>query len=153
MAPGVDDPRVVAFARSENRFVAGPREITEGAGLAVNDRRRLINDGPGRAPADHAVAGIVEKPCVVLNRENGILEVLAVGRNQGRIDVRTHLGPNPECFPQVRLGRHDLVETARSLASGGHEQSEARRATGESVEHVFIHGLALSMSKLAGDPT
>jgi hypothetical protein len=43
MAPRIDDSRIVPLAQCENRFVAGSREVAEGARLAVYDSRRIID--------------------------------------------------------------------------------------------------------------
>jgi len=57
--------------------------------------------------------------------------------------VRTHTGSDRKCLPQVRIGCHYAEEPTRGVASAAHEQSEARGAPRERIEHIFIDGLGL----------
>ena len=62
--------------------------------------------------ADHRIAGIVEPFGAVFYPEHAIFEVLAIGFDFSRRDVRTHARWNAKRLPQMRHRRANLVKPA-----------------------------------------
>jgi hypothetical protein len=69
MTPSIDDPRIVAFAQREYRFIAGSREMAERTRLAVRDLWWFVDDGPDMLERNHRISRIKEPSAPYLIRK------------------------------------------------------------------------------------
>ena len=82
------------------------REILTGAGpFAVHNGLWLVDHGRDVLQRNHRITGIPEPFGGIFDAKHAIFKVLAVGWDRA-VDVRTHAGGDPKCFPQVAVGRH-----------------------------------------------
>jgi hypothetical protein len=135
-APGINYFGSVAVAEGQHRLVTGSGEIAEGNRPAGNVFGRILDQSSDMLERDHRVTFIVEPLGAVLDPEDVVFEVLAIGFDNGWVHMRTQGRGNAKHLPEMRFGGADLIETAERCAGAGHEEAKLRGTAFERIEDL-----------------